>query len=169
MLRRKTPHTRPARVRALLWELWEWAAMDTTEEGTARPSTYPATGRGHSSRGDARTGPEELLRVPGPLHIPWESDTIPRLEDSPEPLLRGWGTGPPQTLGPQNSHFLCRAEETKVTWKLSSPPCPTSLQGLAHKRELTEAYWLASYKRNREMGGGGAIGSSRPRRKQGHL
>lgn len=89
---------------------------------------------------DTRASSEEMPRSLG-LSPGWQSHIIPGLENLAGSSLRGWSTGPPQTLGPQNRYFLCRAGATKVIWKL--PPHPSHISPGPGPEEGTERRVLA--------------------------
>ena len=141
-------------------------------------SEFPSGSSGNGQTGTQRKRGQQGLHLPrnqqrrlqgrirGVAQGIWASPNpgnltpFPRLEESPEPSRRGRAQGPPQTLGPQNSCFLCRAEETKVIRNLSSPLLSPGSPGPG-PQERTERSILVGILQKKQGNGWGRVLSLR--------
>lgn len=141
-------------------------------------SEFPSGSSGNDQTGTRRKRGQQGLHLPrnqqrrrqgrirGVAQGTWASPhpgnltPFPRLEESPEPSQRGRAQGPPQTLGPQNSCFLCRAEETKVIRNLSSPLLSPVSPGPG-PQERTERSILVGILQKKQGNGWGRVPSER--------
>lgn len=141
-------------------------------------SEFPSGSSGNCQTGTQRKRGQQGLHLPknqqgrlqgrvrGVAQGTWASlhpgnlTPFPRLEESPESSQKGRAQGPPQTLGPQNSRFLCWAEETKVIWNLSSPLLSPVSPGPG-TQEGTERSLLVGILQKKQGNGWGRVPSLR--------